>query len=122
MKANFWSTASRNAGHRFSITPYITPRLTPTGTPKIISASVSPRGYSVVGSPQQVSGTNSPTKVSYDGRTSLSSWYPSSQQSSAANSPPRGRSLPGLDELHCFSRVLGIYFGMIQELLIHLVP
>ncbi|KAH7528147.1 hypothetical protein FEM48_Zijuj05G0041000 [Ziziphus jujuba var. spinosa] len=87
--------ASRNAGHRFSITPYITPRLTPTGTPKIISASVSPRGYSVVGSPQQVSGTNSPTKVSYDGRTSLSSWYPSSQQSSAANSPPRGRSLPG---------------------------
>uniref|UniRef100_A0A2N9F1L4 At4g15545-like C-terminal domain-containing protein n=1 Tax=Fagus sylvatica TaxID=28930 RepID=A0A2N9F1L4_FAGSY len=87
--------ASRRVGQRFSITPYITPRLTPTGTPKIISTSGSPRGYSAVGSPQKTSGTTSPTKPPYEGRTILSSWYPSSQQSSAANSPPRGRPQPG---------------------------
>ncbi|KAK6230955.1 hypothetical protein QUC31_002473 [Theobroma cacao] len=87
--------ATRHAGQRFSITPYITPRLTPTGTPKIISTTGSPRGYSAAGSPQRTSGATSPTKLQSDGRTSLSSWYPSSQQSSAANSPPRGRSLPG---------------------------
>ncbi|KAL5744830.1 hypothetical protein ACOSP7_027710 [Xanthoceras sorbifolium] len=86
--------ASRNAGLRFSLTPYITPRLTPTGTPKVFSTSGSPRGYSVAGSPQKTSGATSPTKSQYDGRT-LSSWYPSSQQSSAANSPPRARPLSG---------------------------
>ncbi|GAV64121.1 hypothetical protein CFOL_v3_07639 [Cephalotus follicularis] len=86
--------ASRNAGQRFSLTPYITPRLTPTGTPKIISTIGSPRGYSAAGSPQRTSGKTSPTIYQYDGRTVLSSWYTSSQQSSAANSPPRGRSLP----------------------------
>ncbi|XP_050226103.1 uncharacterized protein At4g15545 [Mercurialis annua] len=86
--------ASRNAMQRFSITPYITPRLTPNGTPKMISTSVSPRGFSAAGSPKRNSGTTSPSKSLYDGRTSLSSWYPSSQQSSAANSPPRGRPMP----------------------------
>lgn len=85
----------RNTAQRFSLTPYITPRLTPTGTPKVISTSVSPGGYSLAGSPKRTSGTTSPTKTQNDGRISLSSWYPSSQQSSAANSPPRGRSLPG---------------------------
>ncbi|XWS10310.1 hypothetical protein CRYUN_Cryun39dG0065100 [Craigia yunnanensis] len=64
-----------------------------TGTPKILSTSGSPRGYSAAGSPQRISGATS-TKLQYDGRTLLSPWYPSSQQSSAANSPPRGRSLP----------------------------
>ncbi|XP_021673282.2 uncharacterized protein At4g15545 isoform X2 [Hevea brasiliensis] len=64
------------------------------GTPKIISSSVSPRGFSAAGSPQRTSGTTSPTKPYNEGRTTLSSWYPSSQQSSAANSPPRGRPLP----------------------------
>ncbi|KAB2059586.1 hypothetical protein ES319_A11G315800v1 [Gossypium barbadense] len=80
--------ASRYAGQRFSITPYITPRLTPTGTPKVISTNGSPRGYSTAGSPQRTSAATSPTKSQSDGRTSFSSWYPSSQQSSAANSPP----------------------------------
>jgi hypothetical protein len=92
----FLSAVSRHAAQRFSMTPYITPRLTPTGTPKIISTSGSPLGYSAVGSPQKTSGTTSPAKPPYDGRTMLSSWYPSSQQSSAANSPPRGRPQPGL--------------------------
>ncbi|KAL0363028.1 UNVERIFIED_CONTAM: hypothetical protein Scaly_1258000 [Sesamum calycinum] len=84
---------SKQAGQRFSITPYITPRLTPTGTPKVISASVSPRRYSAAGSPQRTSGAASPT-THYEGRGSLSSWYSSSQQSSAANSPPRARPPP----------------------------
>ncbi|KAG6775573.1 hypothetical protein POTOM_019050 [Populus tomentosa] len=87
--------ASRHAGQRFSITPYITPRRTPTRTPNIISTSVSPKGYSAAGSPQKTSGATSPTKPQYDKQASLSSWYPSSQQSSAANSPPRGRPIPG---------------------------
>ncbi|KAL0353414.1 UNVERIFIED_CONTAM: hypothetical protein Sangu_0922700 [Sesamum angustifolium] len=89
----FLVTVSKQAGQRFSITPYITPRLTPTGTPKIISASVSPRRYSAAGSPQRTSGAASPT-THYEGRGSLSSWYSSSQQSSAANSPPRARPPP----------------------------
>lgn len=84
--------APRYSGQKFSLTPYITPRLTPTATPKTAG---SPRGYSAAVSPNQTSGATSPSKVSYDGRSSLSSWYPSSQQSSAANSPPRGRSIPG---------------------------
>ncbi|KAJ7982018.1 WAT1-related protein [Quillaja saponaria] len=87
--------ASRYDGQRFSLTPYVTPRLTPTGTPKVISTTGSPRRYSAVGSPQRSSSTTSPTKHPYEGQTSLSSWYPSSQQSSAANSPPRGRPPPG---------------------------
>uniref|UniRef100_A0A7N2LGN2 At4g15545-like C-terminal domain-containing protein n=1 Tax=Quercus lobata TaxID=97700 RepID=A0A7N2LGN2_QUELO len=95
--ANKTDEASWRSGQILSITPCITPRLTPTGTPKIISTSGSLRGYSSVGSPQKTSGTTSPTKPPYEGRAILSSWYPSSQQSSAANSPPRVRSQPGFD-------------------------
>ncbi|CAM8952034.1 unnamed protein product [Rhodiola kirilowii] len=78
---------------QFSMTPYITPRLTPNGTPKIISAAGSPRGYSVAGSPKG-SGFVSPTKYKVENRSTLS-WYSSSQQSSAANSPPKTRPHPG---------------------------
>ncbi|XP_010531984.1 PREDICTED: uncharacterized protein At4g15545-like [Tarenaya hassleriana] len=85
--------ASRYAGQKFSMTPFISPRLTPTGTPKIISTSVSPRGYSAAGSPKKTSGAVSPTGSCYEGKATPL-WYPSSQQSSAANSPPRGRLLP----------------------------
>ncbi|KAI5674570.1 hypothetical protein M9H77_14934 [Catharanthus roseus] len=88
------SDASKQAGFKFSMTPYISPWFTPTATPKVISAGVSPGSYSAAGSPTRTSGTTSPTKMQYEGRGSLSSWYPSSQQSSAANSPPRGRPLP----------------------------
>ncbi|KAI3837455.1 hypothetical protein MKW92_002602 [Papaver armeniacum] len=87
--------ASRHGGQSFSMTPYITPRFTPSGTPKGYSTSGSPRGYSAAGSPNRTSGSTSPTKFQYEGRSgSLSSWYPSSQQSSAASSPPRGRPVP----------------------------
>ncbi|KVI10252.1 uncharacterized protein At4g15545 [Cynara cardunculus var. scolymus] len=85
---NIPDDASKHAGQRFSMTPYISARVTPTATPKTISATVSPRRYSA-------SGATSPTKIQYEGRTTLSSWYSSSQQSSAGNSPPRGPPLPG---------------------------
>lgn len=80
--------------HRYAITQYVSPRLTPTGTPKMISPSVSPRGYYTGEAPHATSGTTSPIKALYDGSGSLSSWFPSSQQSSAASSPPPGRPLP----------------------------
>lgn len=93
----FGFVVMKQTGQKYSMNPYqITPRLTPTGTPKVISTSGSPRSYSAVGSPQKNSGATTPTKLHYDGRTSLSSWYPSSQQSSAANSPPRVRALPSM--------------------------
>lgn len=90
-----FSAGSRHAVQKLSISPYITPRLTPSGTPKIISTAGSPRIYSSAGSPQKISGAASPIKPEYGGGNIMSSWYPSSQQSSAANSPPRGHSLPG---------------------------
>nr|XP_010942407.1 uncharacterized protein At4g15545 isoform X3 [Elaeis guineensis] len=93
-KASSWKLANP-AGRKFSITPHITPRLTPTATPKVTSTSGSPRGYSAAGSPKLTSGATSPTKRCFEGRTAISPWYPSSQQSSAASSPPHGRSMPG---------------------------
>ncbi|KAI3754026.1 hypothetical protein L2E82_26117 [Cichorium intybus] len=86
---NIPDDASKHAGQRFSVTPYMSSRVTPAGTPQNISTSVSPRRYSA-------SGTTSPTKIQYEGRNgTMSSWYSSSQQSSAGNSPPRGPPLPG---------------------------
>ncbi|KAK8648731.1 hypothetical protein V6N13_129474 [Hibiscus sabdariffa] len=82
--------ASGHGGQRFSITPYMSPRRTPE-TPKIISISDSPRGYSGAESPQIISGANSQTKPQYEGTSP--SWYSSSQQSSAASSPPCRHSL-----------------------------
>ncbi|CAI9088005.1 OLC1v1022232C1 [Oldenlandia corymbosa var. corymbosa] len=88
--------ATKQTGTKFSLTPYLSPRLTPTATPKVASANVSPGRYSAAVSPQKTSGATSPVKSQYDFRGgSLSSWYPSSQRSSAANSPPRGRPLQG---------------------------
>ncbi|XP_011097635.1 uncharacterized protein At4g15545 [Sesamum indicum] len=83
---------SKQAAQRLFMTPYKTSRFTPVGTPKIIT-SVSYGGYSVADSPRTTSNPASP-RTQYDGRGSLSSWFPSSQQSSAANSPPHGRPLP----------------------------
>lgn len=85
---NIRDDALKLSGQRFSLTPYVSTRVTPTGTPKTVSASVSPRRYSA-------SGTTSPTKIQYEGRSTMSSWYSSSQQSSAGNSPPRGPPIPG---------------------------
>lgn len=85
--------ASKQALQRFS-SLHITPLLTPSDTPKITSASVSPRRYSAAVSPQRISGSTSPTIPQFQHQVSMSSFYPSSQQSSAANSPPRARPKP----------------------------
>ncbi|XP_006346233.1 uncharacterized protein At4g15545-like isoform X1 [Solanum tuberosum] len=85
--------ASNHSLQRFS-SPYITPLLTPSDTPKITSASVSPRRCSAAVSPRRTSGSTSPTIPQFQRRVSMSSFYPSSQQSSAANSPPRARPKP----------------------------
>ncbi|XP_010923750.1 uncharacterized protein At4g15545 isoform X2 [Elaeis guineensis] len=91
---NMIQDATKPAGSKF-ITPHITPRLTPNATPKITSTSGSPRAHSTAGSPKLTSGATSPTKSRFEGHIAMSPWYPSSQQSSAASSPPRGRSMPG---------------------------
>ncbi|KAL9674727.1 hypothetical protein QQ045_002926 [Rhodiola kirilowii] len=74
------------------MTPYISPRLTPAATPKIISTAGSPRSYSVAGSPK-ASSFNSPTKYKVENRSNIS-WYSSSQLSSVASSP-KSRPNPG---------------------------
>lgn len=88
--------APRPSTQQFPVTR-VTSRLTPGATPKITSTVGSPRSYSTAVSPKLTSGATSPKpKPRYEGPTvSLSPWIPSSKQSSAANSPPRNRNLPG---------------------------
>lgn len=85
---------SKHVGHKYSLTTYATPRLTPSETPRVISNGGSPRGYYAAGSPNMTSGTTSPTRP-YEGRIAYSPWNSSSQQSSAAGSPRRSRPLSG---------------------------
>ncbi|XP_008787337.2 uncharacterized protein At4g15545-like isoform X3 [Phoenix dactylifera] len=92
---NMIQDATKPAGSKFFISPQMTPHLTPTATPKIQSTSGSPRQHSTAGSPKLTSGATSPSKPRFEGHIAMSPWYPSSQQSSAASSPPRGRSMPG---------------------------
>lgn len=75
-------TATRPNGQKLSITPW----LTPNGTPKTTSTAVSPKN---------ASSATSPTKARVEAYPTMSPWYPSSQRSSAANSPPRVRPFPG---------------------------
>lgn len=79
------------SGKFFSTPPNETPRFTPSGTPNVFSSNASPKRYSTASSAHRTSGTTSPTT---HGSTSLSSWYPSSQQSSGTNSPTLGFPLP----------------------------
>lgn len=81
-------------GKKFS-SSYITPRFTPGTTPKVQSIVGSPKQFSTAASPKMTSGATSPSKSHAEGYTSMSPWCPSSKQSSAANSPPRDRSMPG---------------------------
>ncbi|CAA7027406.1 unnamed protein product [Microthlaspi erraticum] len=67
---------SSEARERVSLTPHLSPALTP------------PRSYSAASSPMQYSGAASPTSSHYDIRL----WSSSSQQSSLPNSPPRSHS------------------------------
>ncbi|CAL9172573.1 uncharacterized protein At4g15545-like [Musa acuminata AAA Group] len=91
---NMTLDVTRPYGQKISKTPPLPPRLTPTATPKVTSTAGSPKRSSVALLPKYASGASSPTKTHFEGLT-LSPWYPSSKQSSAANSPPRGRSIPG---------------------------
>ncbi|KAG6495266.1 uncharacterized protein At4g15545-like isoform X2 [Zingiber officinale] len=82
--------------HQFSITPYISPKLTPTTTPKGSSTNGTPIGFSTIrSSPIFLSGATSPTTSQYGEHGSMSPLYASSQQSSTASSPPHRQSLPG---------------------------
>ncbi|THU48091.1 hypothetical protein C4D60_Mb09t22570 [Musa balbisiana] len=90
---NMTLDVTRPYGQKISKTPPLPPRLTPTATPKVTSTAGSPKRSSVALLPKYASGASSPTKTHFEGLT-LSPWYPSSKQSSAANSPPRGRSIP----------------------------
>ncbi|CAL9120506.1 hypothetical protein MUK42_24012 [Musa troglodytarum] len=87
---------SKHFMHQFSITPYITPRPTPSRTPNFFLADDSPRGFSTTeSSPRVLSEATSPSKPQLEGRGSMSHWYASSQQSSASCSPPHRQSMPG---------------------------
>ncbi|XP_066386551.1 uncharacterized protein At4g15545-like isoform X3 [Miscanthus floridulus] len=88
-------TATRPPIQKYALSSHITPRLTPEATPKIMSTSASPRRMSTTATPKLMSGATSPTKSRIEAHMSMTPWYPSSKQSSAANSPPRGRSNPG---------------------------
>lgn len=94
--------ASKQGGQRFSLTPYLTPRRTPTGTPKMISAAGSPKrsAMSAAGSPKRSSTavsprghsvSGSPTRRPYEGRVSS---LPPTHHATAPNSPPHRRALP----------------------------
>ncbi|XP_078175828.1 interactor of constitutive active ROPs protein [Carex rostrata] len=85
--------APRPSTQQFPVTR-VTSRLPPGSTPKITSTAGSPRTYSTAVSPKMASGATSP-KPKPKPIIPLSPWIPSSKQSSAANSPPRNRNLPG---------------------------
>ncbi|KAJ7568769.1 hypothetical protein O6H91_01G047300 [Diphasiastrum complanatum] len=69
-----------------SLTPHLTPQLTPTGSPKRRSTAGSPRQQSGSGSPKHHS--------SNEFKVSLPSSQATSQATTAPNSPPPGNSLP----------------------------
>ncbi|XP_042405970.1 uncharacterized protein At4g15545-like isoform X2 [Zingiber officinale] len=92
--------------HQFSITPYISPKLTPTTTPKGSSTNGTPIGFSTIrSSPIFLSGATSPTTSQYGEHGSMSPLYASSQQSSTASSPPHRQSLPDGKELFRQARI-----------------
>ncbi|KAL6637187.1 hypothetical protein ACP70R_024759 [Stipagrostis hirtigluma subsp. patula] len=88
-------TQARPPTQQHAFSSHITPRFTPGATPKIMSASVSPRRMSTTATPKLMSGATSPSRPRIEGHMSMTPWYPSSKQSSAANSPLRGRPNPG---------------------------
>jgi hypothetical protein len=93
---NLFDTVAKPPVQKYAYSSHITPRLTPEATPKIMSTSASPRRMSTSATPKLMSGATSPTRSRTEVHMSMTPWYPSSKQSSAANSPPRGRPNPGL--------------------------
>eukprot|EP00252_Welwitschia_mirabilis_P023194 TRINITY_DN6508_c0_g1_i4.p1 TRINITY_DN6508_c0_g1~~TRINITY_DN6508_c0_g1_i4.p1 ORF type:complete len:186 (-),score=32.94 TRINITY_DN6508_c0_g1_i4:196-753(-) len=82
---------SRQCVQRFSLTPFLTPRRSPTGTPTTISTAGSPKRSSSLPSPKGRSVTSSPTNRSRESR--MSSALPP-HHATAPNSPPRNSSFP----------------------------
>lgn len=87
-ESNFFRRSNSYSGSIDHTSLRKTSRLTPTGSPKVIS-SMSPRGYDAAGFHLTTSAPPSPRTL-YEGLGSLSS-----SQQSAANSPPCGLPLPG---------------------------
>ncbi|XP_020599758.1 uncharacterized protein At4g15545-like [Phalaenopsis equestris] len=118
--------AKKTAGNKLSITPYITPQLSPNATPRVSSTGGSPRRLSTVDSlPKFASGATSPTNSRFEDQGSMSSRYPSSQQISAASSPPR--RTPQIDGKEFFRQArtrlsyeqFGTFLASIKELNAH---
>ncbi|XP_051179180.1 uncharacterized protein At4g15545-like isoform X3 [Lolium perenne] len=86
--------AARPPVQKYALSPHISQRLTPEATPNLMSTTASPRGMSTTATPKLMSGATSPSKTRMEGHMSMTPWY-SSKQSTAANSPPRGRPNPG---------------------------
>ncbi|KAM0882160.1 hypothetical protein ACQ4PT_032497 [Festuca glaucescens] len=79
---------------KYALSPHINQRLTPEATLNLMSTTASPRGMSTTATPKLMSGATSPSRTRMEGHMSMTPWY-SSKQSTAANSPPRGRPNPG---------------------------
>ncbi|XP_051179181.1 uncharacterized protein At4g15545-like isoform X4 [Lolium perenne] len=88
------SCGARPPVQKYALSPHISQRLTPEATPNLMSTTASPRGMSTTATPKLMSGATSPSKTRMEGHMSMTPWY-SSKQSTAANSPPRGRPNPG---------------------------
>ncbi|KAM0857866.1 hypothetical protein ACQ4PT_048186 [Festuca glaucescens] len=91
---NLSGTAARPPVQKYALSPHISQRLTPETTPNLMSTTASPRGMSTTATPKLMSGATSPSRTRMEGHMSMTPWY-SSKQSTAANSPPRGRPNPG---------------------------
>uniref|UniRef100_A0ACD5WBW8 Uncharacterized protein n=1 Tax=Avena sativa TaxID=4498 RepID=A0ACD5WBW8_AVESA len=79
---------------KYALSSLMNQRLTPEATPNLMSTTASPRGMSTTATPKMMSGATSPSRTRIEGHMSMTPWY-SSKQSTAANSPPRGRPNPG---------------------------
>ncbi|KAM0878094.1 hypothetical protein ACQ4PT_035071 [Festuca glaucescens] len=86
--------AARPPVQKYALSPHINQRLTPEATLNLMSTTASPRGMSTTATPKLMSGATSPSRTRMEGHMSMTPWY-SSKQSTAANSPPRGRPNPG---------------------------
>lgn len=118
--------ATKATGNKLSITPYISPQLSPNATPRVSSTGGSPRRFSTADSLSKFStGATSPTNSRFEDQGSMPSRYPSSQQISAASSPPR--RTPQIDGKEFFRQArtrlsyeqFGTFLASIKELNAH---
>lgn len=93
--------STHGGGYQFSITPYMSQKLTPGSTPMVSSSGGSPGAYSTgPPSPKFLSGPTSPTRSRSEVQSTFSPWQgSSSQQYSAPTSPPQRRSYSGLSRI-----------------------